>query len=77
MYRWTGLDVLMSTILIIGGLNWGSIALFNYNFVSGLFGVDTSVTNAIYLIVGVAALYVFFVGFSRAAAVDRSRRIAY
>jgi uncharacterized membrane protein YuzA (DUF378 family) len=75
MYRWNIFDVLMSTLLIIGGLNWGSIALFDFNFVSALFGADTPAANAIYLLVGLAALYVFFVGFTRASV--SNRRVAY
>lgn len=43
-------------ILIIGGLNWGAVGLFNYNIVEKIFGVDSNWTKAIYIIVGIAAL---------------------
>ena len=41
----------------VGALNWGFIALFDVNLVSLFFGVDTLLTNAVYLIVGLSALY--------------------
>jgi len=49
------LDPLWIALLIIGGLNWAVLALFETNFVSEIFGTGT-VTDAIYVLVGVAAL---------------------
>lgn len=43
-------------VLIIGGLNWGAVGLFDYNVVEKIFGVDSNWTKAVYIIVGVAAL---------------------
>lgn len=74
MNRSSALDVVMSTLLIIGGLNWGSIALLDFNFVEALLG-RTQVTDVVYALVGLAALYSFFAGFSRAS--RYSRKIAY
>ena len=48
-------DPLWISLLIIGGLNWAVLALFDTNVVSELFGTGT-VTDAIYVLVGVAAL---------------------
>ena len=44
-------------VLIIGGLNWGLVGLFNVNLVSSLFGNGTFLARAIYTLVGVAAVY--------------------
>ena len=49
------LDPLWIALLIIGGLNWAVLALFDTNMVSEIFGTGT-VTDAIYVLVGVAAL---------------------
>lgn len=49
------LDPLWITLLIIGGLNWAVLALFDTNVVAEIFGTGT-VTDAIYVLVGVAAL---------------------
>ena len=47
------------TLLIIGGLNWGLIGLFNYNLVDAIFGNATWLTRIVYIIVGVAAICSF------------------
>lgn len=51
------LDVIALTLLIIGGLNWGLVGLFNYDLVTSLFGAGTMATKIVYAIVGVAGLY--------------------
>ncbi len=48
-------------LLIIGGLNWGLVGLFNYNLVTMIFGVGTMWTNVVYVLVGASALYAAFV----------------
>lgn len=47
------------TLLIIGGLNWGLIGLFNYNLVDAIFGNATWLTRIVYIIVGVSAICSF------------------
>lgn len=49
------LDPLWIALLIIGGLNWAVLALFDTNVVSEIFGAGT-LTDVIYVLVGVAAL---------------------
>ena len=49
---------LILILLIIGGINWGLIGVFNYNLVSGIFGANLIViSRIIYAVVGLAALY--------------------
>jgi uncharacterized membrane protein YuzA (DUF378 family) len=50
-------DPLWITLLIIGGLNWAVLALFDTNVVAEIFGTGT-LTDAIYVLVGVAALMI-------------------
>jgi uncharacterized membrane protein YuzA (DUF378 family) len=51
-------------VLIIGGLNWALVGLFEYDLVAEIFGETFGTTNAItrtvYIIVGAAALYTLF-----------------
>lgn len=47
------------TLVIIGGINWGLIGLFNYNLVDSLFGSATWLSRIIYTVVGVAAICAF------------------
>lgn len=41
----------------VGALNWGLIGIFDFNLVASIFGADTVLTNIIYIIVGLAALF--------------------
>ena len=44
-------------LLIIGGLNWGLVGLFNFNLVAFLFdGFSVIISRVIYAIVGIAAV---------------------
>ena len=43
--------------MIIGGLNWGLVGLFNFNLVGWIFGGALSIwSRIIYVVVGVASL---------------------
>lgn len=53
------LNYVMLTIGIIGALNWGLIGLFGFNLVAFLFGSNSFLTNAIYILVGLSGLYMF------------------
>ncbi len=44
-------------LIIIGGLNWGLVGLFNFNLVTAIFGDMTLLARLIYIVVGVAAVY--------------------
>jgi len=51
------LNLIAQVLLIIGGLNWGLIGLFEWNLVSAIFGIDTWFTNFIYILVGLSAIW--------------------
>jgi len=55
------IDVLAAVLLVVGGLNWGLVALANFDLVATLFGMgfgETSMLSRIvYGLVGAAALY--------------------
>lgn len=44
-------------LLIIGGINWGLVGIADFNLVAALFGVDSALSNLIYIIVGLSALW--------------------
>lgn len=44
-------------LLVIGGLNWALVGLFNLDFVAAVFGQMTLLSRIVYVAVGVAALY--------------------
>ena len=59
--RLNTLDWISIILVVVGALNWASVGLFNYNFVTVAFGVMTSVTRTIYVLVGLAGLYLALV----------------
>jgi uncharacterized protein len=46
-------------LIIIGGLNWGVFGLTHVDLIASLFGPDTAIVRAIYILIGLAALYQF------------------
>jgi uncharacterized membrane protein YuzA (DUF378 family) len=62
MDRVNWLDWVVMTLLIVGGLNWGLVAIAEFDLVAWIFGgMDFGETNAasriVYGLVGLAALY--------------------
>ena len=47
-------------LLVVGGLNWGLVGLFNYNLVESLLGGVSGAVMLVYVLVGVSALYIGF-----------------
>jgi hypothetical protein len=54
------LDWIALVLLIIGGLNWGLVGLFNFNLVATLFGVASWLSRIVYILVGLSALYIIY-----------------
>ena len=50
------LHMIAFTLLIIGGLNW-LLDAFDYNVVDMIFGMGGSVAKAIYILVGLSAIW--------------------
>ncbi len=55
-------DWIALILVIIGGLNWGLVGLFNYNLVDAIFGVGSAISRIIYILVALAALYMIYYG---------------
>jgi uncharacterized membrane protein YuzA (DUF378 family) len=55
------LDTLATLLVIVGGLNWGLVAIAEFDLVATLVGLDFGETNAVsrivYGLVGAAAVY--------------------
>lgn len=45
-------------LVVIGGLNWGLVGLLNLNLVDMLFGTLPLVSQVVYVLVGLSAIYV-------------------
>jgi uncharacterized protein len=44
-------------LLLIGGLNWGLVGLFNLDVISAVFGSQSALTRIIFILVGLSAIY--------------------
>ena len=55
------LDVVTLILLIVGGLNWGLVGAARFDLVATIFGMHFGQTSAlsaaVYLLVGISALY--------------------
>lgn len=54
-------DWVALVLVVVGGINWGMIGAFNIDLVSSLFGVGSALTEVVYAVVGVAALYTIYI----------------
>lgn len=51
-------NILALVLVIVGGLNWGLVGLFNFNLVTTLFGEASVLSNIVFILVGLSAAYV-------------------
>jgi len=52
------LHIAAMTLLFVGGLNWGLVGLFDFNLVNSLLGSAPAIEKLVYVLVGVATVYV-------------------
>ena len=52
------MDRIALTLLIVGGLNWGSVGLFQFDLVAFLFGGQAAlISRVLYTIIGAAGIW--------------------
>ena len=51
------INVVTLLLVIVGGLNWGLVGLFNFNLVAALFGDGSALSRIVYVLVGLSALW--------------------
>mgnify|MGYP006297746593 FL=1 len=51
-------NIIALILVIVGAINWGLVGLFGFNLVSAIFGVMTVLSRLIYILVGIAGVYV-------------------
>ena len=50
------LQKIAQVLLIVGGLNWGLVGLFEFDLVAAIFGDMTALSRIVYVLVGISAL---------------------
>lgn len=59
MRKLNAVDWVALILLIIGGLNWGLVGLFQFDLVATLFGGESStISRVVYTLVGLSAVYI-------------------
>lgn len=53
----TVIDWIALILVIVGGLNWGLVGAAKFNLVEFIFGFAPILVNIVYIIVGIAAIY--------------------
>jgi uncharacterized protein len=54
------LDWVALVLVIVGGLNWGLVGLFQFDLVKALLGTIPLLQNAVYILVGLSAAYMVY-----------------
>jgi hypothetical protein len=55
------LDWIVLILVVVGGLNWGLVGIFDFDLVATIFGDMSMISRVVYSLVGVAALYLLIV----------------
>lgn len=56
-WNWESIAMLL---VIIGGINWGLVGLFDFNLVSYVVGAGSIIAKVVYILVGVSAGYLAY-----------------
>ena len=51
------IDMIAAIFLFVGGINWGLVALFDFNLVTWVFGGTNLLARIVYCLVAVSAIY--------------------
>jgi len=51
-------DWITLVLLVVGGLNWGLVGLFEFDLVATIFGDMSVVSRVVYTLVGLSAVYI-------------------
>ncbi|MFH1106127.1 MAG: DUF378 domain-containing protein [Candidatus Aenigmatarchaeota archaeon] len=61
MAKKTALQWIVFILIVVGGLNWGLVGLLGLDVIQVVFGSVPMLVKAIYVLVGLAALYKIYV----------------
>jgi uncharacterized membrane protein YuzA (DUF378 family) len=53
--------IIAFVLVVVGGLNWGLVGLFDFDLVAFLFGAGSALSRLVYVLVAVSALVLTFV----------------
>jgi uncharacterized protein len=50
-------DIIVAALLVVGGINWGLVGLFQFDLVAALFEEASPLSRMVYAMVGLGAVY--------------------
>ncbi len=59
MKKFGAVDWVALVLVVVGAVNWGLVGLFSFNIVQALFEHMPEAVKFVYILVGVAGVYVF------------------
>jgi uncharacterized membrane protein YuzA (DUF378 family) len=65
------LNVITLILLVVSGLNWGLVGLFDVDLVATLFGAGSFLSRLVYILVAVSAVWQLIQYFAAPARVER------
>ncbi len=57
MPKLNSLQWIAMILLIVGGLNWGLVGLFDFDLVAAIFGMMSGLSRIVYILVGLSGIY--------------------
>lgn len=57
MTHMSTLGWIATILVVVGGLNWGLVGALDFNLVAALFGAMPIIERAVYVLVGLSAIY--------------------
>ena len=57
MQKLNTVDLIALVLVVVGGLNWGLVGLVNFDLVATIFGAMSVLSRIVYILVGLAAIY--------------------
>jgi uncharacterized membrane protein YuzA (DUF378 family) len=51
------ISIIALILLLIGGISWGLVGAFGVEIISSVFGMGSTLTNIIYILIGISALW--------------------
>lgn len=60
MSKLNTLDWVALVLVTIGAVNWGLVGIFSLDIVAAIFGVGTTLSAIVYILVGLAGIYLIY-----------------
>ena len=55
MKNCNAINLIAVILLLVGGINWGLVGLFDFNLVMAIFGM--AISRVLFVVIGIAAVY--------------------